>query len=72
MEHEEEEPYPTDPERIANVRRWLKQECDKHALSNPNLAFLHSDNSLDKELEQYEPFWEYDSDLSDLDELGPF
>lgn len=55
-----------DPEAIANTRRWLTKEADKLALSNPDCAFLHSS------LLEPEPFWEYDSNLSDLDELGPF
>jgi hypothetical protein len=54
------------PESIANTRRWLTKEADKLALSNPNCGFLHSS------LLEPEPFWEYDDDLSDLDEIGPF
>lgn len=56
-----------DPDKIASVRKWLNEEADKLALSNPNCAFLHS--SL---LNDPEPLSEYDTDLSDLDELGPF
>jgi hypothetical protein len=64
MNDDEDNDY--DPEVIANTRRWLTKESDKLALLNPDCAFLHSS------LLEPEPFWEYDDDLSDLDELGPF
>lgn len=59
--------YPIDPEKIAEVRREMVKRGDELALSDPLCSFLHSSNYVSPD-----PFWEYDSDYSDLDGPGPF
>lgn len=62
---DEDELEDVNMDEIASIRRWLMDQ----ARYNPATAWMVA--SLDG-LNRDDPFWEYDEDLSDVDQDGPF
>jgi len=65
-----EDDYPIDPEKIKSVRDMMMNEV--RARASEGDAFCGSLLAIESEFADYLFFPEYDSDLSDIDDIGPF